>query len=62
MTKKPIYKKAGGLNEEFTVAFNDIDFCMKVREKGYLVIYNPYVEAYHYESKTRGPEDTEEKN
>ena len=43
------------------MAFNDVDFCLKVREKGYLVVYDPYAELYHYESKTRGAEDTKEK-
>ena len=43
------------------MAFNDIDFCLKVRALGYLVVYNPYVELYHYESKSRGLEDTPEK-
>ena len=61
MTKKSIYEEVGGLTEEFKVAFNDIDFCMKVRDKGYLIVYNPAVELYHYESKSRGLEDTPEK-
>jgi hypothetical protein len=43
------------------VAFNDIDFCLKVRREGYLVVYEPGVEMYHYESKSRGYEDTPEK-
>ena len=54
-------EEVGGLTEELAVAFNDIDFCMKVRQKGYLVVYNPYAELYHYESKSRGLEDTPEK-
>ena len=41
--------------------FNDIDFCMKLRQAGYLIVYNPYAELYHYESKSRGLEDTPEK-
>lgn len=61
MTKKSVYEEVGGLTEEFKVAFNDIDFCMKVRDKGYLIVYNPAVELYHYESKSRGLEDTPEK-
>ena len=48
-------------NEKFEVAFNDVDFCLKIREKDYLIVFNPYVEAYHYESKSRGLEDTAEK-
>ena len=48
--------------ELFPVAFNDVDFCLKIRQKGYLNIYNPYIELMHYESKTRGYEVTEEKS
>ena len=58
MTKKSIFEQAGGLDESFTVAFNDIDFCLKVRALGKLVVYNPYAKLYHYESKSRGLEDT----
>lgn len=61
MTKKSLYREVGGLTEEFRVAFNDIDYCMKVRETGKLVVYNPAAELYHYESKSRGLEDTPEK-
>lgn len=61
MVKKSVYEEVGGLNEDFRVAFNDIDFCMKVRKAGYLIVYNPAVELYHYESKSRGLEDTPEK-
>lgn len=61
MTKRTVFDQVGGLNESMAVAFNDIDFCMKVREKGYLVVYNPYAQLYHYESKSRGLEDTPEK-
>ena len=47
--------------DKFKVAFNDADFCLKLRDKGYLIVYNPYIELMHYESKTRGYEDTPEK-
>ncbi|MCD8323345.1 MAG: glycosyltransferase family 2 protein [Clostridiales bacterium] len=53
MTKRSVYEQVGGLSEEFRVAFNDIDYCMKVRELGKLVVYNPYATFYHYESKSR---------
>ena len=43
------------------VAFNDIDLCMKVRDKGEKILFTPYAELYHYESKSRGLEDTPEK-
>ena len=61
MTKKSVYNAVGGLTETLEVAFNDIDYCLKVRELGKLVVYNPYAELYHYESKSRGMEDTPEK-
>ena len=61
MVKRNLYEEVGGLTEEFKVAFNDIDFCLKVREKGYLVVLNPFAKLTHYESKTRGMEDTKEK-
>lgn len=61
MTKRAIYNEVNGLTEGFKVAFNDIDYCMKVVNKGYLVVYTPYAKLYHYESKTRGYEDTPEK-
>lgn len=61
MTKRSVYEQVGGLTEALTIAFNDVDFCLKVRELGLLVVYQPRVEAYHYESKSRGSEDTPEK-
>lgn len=61
MTPRGLYKKIHGLEEQLAVAFNDLDFCLRVRAEGYLVVYDPYVEAYHYESKSRGKEDTKEK-
>lgn len=61
MVKKEVFEKAGGFEEKLAVAFNDVDFCLKVRHAGYLVVYNPYAELYHHESKTRGYENTEAK-
>lgn len=61
MIKRSVYEEVGGLNEKLKVAFNDVDFCLRVRRAGYLIVYNPYVELYHYESKTRGAEDSKEK-
>ena len=61
LVDRKVFDEVGGLDERLKVAFNDVDFCMKVREKGYLVVYNPYAELYHYESKSRGLEDTPEK-
>lgn len=61
MTKRSVYEAVGGLTEELAVAFNDVDYCLKVRAAGKLVVYNPYAELYHYESKSRGYEDSPEK-
>ena len=60
--RREIYDEVGFMDETlFKVAFNDVDFCLKILEKGYRVVYNPYIELIHYESKTRGYEDTPEK-
>lgn len=61
MTKASVFQAVGGFTEELVVAFNDIDYCMKVRRLGKLVVYAPYAAMYHYESKSRGLEDTPEK-
>ena len=60
MSKRSVFDAAGGFTEELAVAFNDIDYCMKVRAQDKLVVYNPYALLYHYESKSRGLEDTPE--
>jgi GT2 family glycosyltransferase len=60
--KKTIYQEVGGLNEtNLKVAFNDVDFCLRVREAGYRNVWTPYAELYHHESATRGLDDTSEK-
>lgn len=61
MIRSDVFRQVGGLDEGFAVAFNDVDLCMKIREAGYLIVWTPYAEAYHYESKSRGVEDTPEK-
>ncbi len=58
MVKKSAYLEVGGLDESFPVAFNDVDFCLRLRESGRLNVWTPYAEAYHYESKTRGKDDS----
>lgn len=62
MIRRNVYEEVNGLNENLAVAFNDIDFCLKVRKQGYLIVFSPYVEMYHYESKSRGKDDTKEKS
>ncbi|MBR2465402.1 MAG: glycosyltransferase family 2 protein [Clostridia bacterium] len=61
MVRKSVYNEVGGLEESFAVAFNDVDFCMKVRRAGYNIVWTPYAEAYHYESKSRGYENNKAK-
>ncbi len=62
IVRKTIYEEVGGLEEtHLHVAFNDVDFCLKVREAGYRNLWTPYAELYHFESKSRGEEDTPEK-
>ena len=61
MTKRSVFEEVGGLTEEFAVAFNDVDYCLKIRAKDKLIVFTPFSEWYHYESKSRGYEDTSEK-
>ena len=61
MSKRSLFDQVGGVREELAVAFNDIDYCLKIRSLGKKVVYNPYALLYHYESKSRGLEDTPEK-
>lgn len=61
MVSRGVYESVGGFEEKLAVAFNDVDFCLKVRALGLLVVYQPAAEAYHYESKSRGGEDSPEK-
>lgn len=61
MVRKDVFEKLGGFDEKFQVAYNDIDFCLKARKHQYRVVFTPYAELYHHESKSRGKEDTPEK-
>ena len=61
MVSKALYEELGGLDESFTVALNDVDFCLRVREKGFLNIFTPFAELYHYESKSRGSDKKDER-
>lgn len=61
MVKKTVFDSLEGLDTGFRVAFNDIDFCMRIRKAGFLIVFTPYAELYHYESLSRGAEDTPEK-
>jgi GT2 family glycosyltransferase len=59
--RKEAYCEVGGFDEAIAVDFNDVDFCIKVRDHGYLIVWTPYAELYHLESVTRGEADTPEK-
>ena len=59
MTKKSTYDKIGGLDEQFSVAYNDVDYCLKIRSLNELVVFNPNVVLYHYESLSRGLDNEE---
>ena len=61
MTKKSLFQQVGGFDELFVVACNDVDYCLKLRELDKLIVFNAFSEWYHYESKSRGYEDTAEK-
>jgi GT2 family glycosyltransferase len=61
MVRRSVFEEVGGLDEELSIAFNDVDFCLKVRDAGYYNIYLPHVVLYHFESKSRGADDTPEK-
>ena len=61
MVKKHLYDKVGGLSTDFAVSLNDVDFCLKLREKGYLNVFTPFAELYHFESISRGLDNTGER-
>ena len=61
MMKRTAFEEAGGFTEKLSVAFNDVDLCLKVRQQNRLIVFDPYVQLYHMESKTRGAEDSKEK-
>ena len=57
MVRKDVYEQVNGLDESFAVAFNDVDFCLRVRDKGYRIVWTPYAQLTHYESKSRGGDE-----
>lgn len=61
LVKKSLFKEVGGLDESFAISLNDVDFCLKLREKGLLNVFTPFAELYHYESVSRGLDDSGEK-
>ncbi|MCK5237552.1 MAG: glycosyltransferase family 2 protein [Deltaproteobacteria bacterium] len=61
MMRREVFEEVGGLDERYSHVFNDIDLCLKMRGKGYLIVYTPYAELYHAEALSRGLDDTPEK-
>jgi len=58
LTKKSVFFEAGGFDEKnFSIAYNDVDLCLKIRAKDYLVVYTPYAKLFHYESLSRGDDE-----
>ena len=62
MVKTELYKKFPLDEENFAVAYNDVDFCLRLYEAGYLNVFTPYSEGIHYESKSRGLDETDKPN
>ncbi|MDY0094640.1 MAG: glycosyltransferase family 2 protein [Candidatus Vecturithrix sp.] len=61
MTRSEVFHDVGGFDESYELAFNDADLCLNIRQKNYLIVWTPYAELYHYESKTRGCDHAPEK-
>ncbi len=61
MTRREVFDKVGGFDPQFVLTFNDVDYCLKLRQQGYRIVWTPYAELYHFESATRGPDNTPEK-
>jgi O-antigen biosynthesis protein len=63
LVRRSAYLEAGGFDEKnLRIAFNDVDFCLRLRQRGYRIVYTPYAEFYHNESASRGLEDTVKKH
>lgn len=61
LVKKSLFEEVGGLEEEFAISLNDVDFCLKLRERGLLNVFTPFAELYHFESVSRGLDNEGEK-
>lgn len=63
LVKKSVFQEIGGFDEKnFSVAYNDVDLCLRMRQKGYLIVYTPHAKLYHYESLSRGDDEELQKN
>lgn len=61
MIRRDVFEEVMGFDENLVIAFNDVDLCIRIRDKGYHIVYTPYSKLYHHESFSRGYEDTPEK-
>ena len=57
MTRRAVFDEVGGFDEAFAISYNDVDLCLRMRERGYLIVYTPYAVLYHHQSASRGPYD-----
>jgi GT2 family glycosyltransferase len=62
MVRKSIFAEVGGFDERFILAFNDVDLCLKLRQRGHLIVWTPHAQLYHFESMTRGTDFTDAVN
>lgn len=60
MVRRDVFEQVGGYDEDFAVGFNDADFCMRVKEAGYLTVFTPYAKLHHYEFTSRGREEVDD--
>lgn len=61
MVRRGVFTAVGGFDPDFQLAFGDVDLCVRIHNAGFRNLFTPYAELYHHESKTRGVEDTQEK-
>jgi O-antigen biosynthesis protein len=62
MMRRHVFEEVGGFDPRYAISFNDVDLCVRIRKQGYLIVWTPFAELYHYESATRGRKDSPEKN
>jgi GT2 family glycosyltransferase len=58
MMRRSVFDEVGGFDPQFKISYNDIDLCLRIRKAGYLIVWTPYAELYHYESKDKGSDET----
>jgi GT2 family glycosyltransferase len=58
--RRSVFEEVGGFDERLSHSFNDVDLCLKIRERGYLIVYTPYAALYHHESASRGRDEQPE--